>query len=105
MWAKAIEYLLRAADKTRARFDYAQAARFCRDAIEILERHSGGSEDVGRACEALGDLESLLGDIEAANQAYDRAGEASPEPAARSRILNKRHRPGIAVRNGTRIAY
>ena len=104
-WSKAIEYLLRAADKTRARFDYAQAARFCRDAIEILERHSGGSEDVGRACEALGDLESLLGDIEAANQAYDRAGEASPEPAARSRILNKRHRPGIAVRNGTRIAY
>jgi pimeloyl-ACP methyl ester carboxylesterase len=105
VWPKAAEYLLAAADKTRGRFAYAQAARFCRDAIGILERHRGATSDLARAFEALGDLESLLGDLEAANQAFDRALESLGTAAARARVVNKRHRPGSVVRDGARIVY
>src|SRR5262249_32025578 len=72
VWPKAAEYSLLAANKTRERFAYAQAARFCRDAIDVMERHGGTPRDLARAFETLGDLESLLGNVEAANEAFDR---------------------------------
>src|SRR4030095_17239726 len=61
-------------------------------------------EERVRALEALGDLESLQGQLQAANEAYDCALAVAEEPASR-RIVNKRHRPGEVVRDGARIAY
>jgi class 3 adenylate cyclase/pimeloyl-ACP methyl ester carboxylesterase len=104
-WPKAVEYCLAAASKNRERFAYAEGARFCRDAIEIMERHGGAPRDLARAFETLGDLESLLGNAEAANQAFDRAIQALDDPAAVPRVVNKRHRAGIVLRDGARIAY
>jgi class 3 adenylate cyclase/pimeloyl-ACP methyl ester carboxylesterase len=105
VWAKAVDYLLRASDKARAQFAYTDASRYASDAVEILERHGASAADKLRALEAVADLESLLGRVDAANQAYDRAFEVASDDTARQRILNKRHRPGFAVRDGRRIAY
>jgi class 3 adenylate cyclase/pimeloyl-ACP methyl ester carboxylesterase len=105
VWGKAVDYRLKAADQARSRFAYAEAVRYCEEAIDFLERHSGTNDTMVCACEALGDLRSLLGDFDAANQAYDRALDMVDTPATRQRLGNKRHRLGLAVRNGARIAY
>jgi class 3 adenylate cyclase/pimeloyl-ACP methyl ester carboxylesterase len=103
-WSRAVDYLLKAADKARSRHAYPEAARFCAEAIEILDRHGGAPEEKARALEALADLESLQGRLEPANEAYDRATAVADEPSGR-RIANKRHRPGSIVRENARIAY
>jgi class 3 adenylate cyclase/pimeloyl-ACP methyl ester carboxylesterase len=103
-WAKAVDYLLKAADKARSHYAYSEATRFCTEAIEILDRHGRTTEEKVRALEAFADLESLQGRLEPANEAYDRALAVADEPAGR-RIANKRHRPGEVVREGARIAY
>ncbi len=105
LWPKAIEYLLKAADQARGRFAYPQATRYCIQASEILEQQGGTIAEKVQAFEKLGDLQSLQGSVELANQAYERALEVVDEPTTRQRILNKRHRPGIAVRDGIKIAY
>ena len=53
-----------------------------------------------RALELLGDLHSLMGDLEAANQEYDAANRMAIDAEASHRIENKRHRPGRALRDG-----
>jgi pimeloyl-ACP methyl ester carboxylesterase len=105
VWSKAVAYRLKAADQARARFAYAEATRYCEEALGILERHGGTTEAMLQACEVLGDLQSLLGQVDPANQAYDRAIEVADTPATRQRIGKKRHRPGTTVRDGARIAY
>jgi class 3 adenylate cyclase/pimeloyl-ACP methyl ester carboxylesterase len=104
VWAKAVEYLLKAAEKARSQYAYPEATRFCAEAIEILDRHGGAAEETVRALELLADLQSLQGRLEPANEAYERALAVADGPAAR-RIANKRHRPGEIVRDGARIAY
>jgi class 3 adenylate cyclase/pimeloyl-ACP methyl ester carboxylesterase len=105
VWPKAVEYLLKAADQARSRFAYAEAVRYCEEAIDILERHGGAPDAMMCACEALGDLRSLLGQVDPANQAYDRALDVVDTPATRQWLVNKRHRLGMAVRDGANIAY
>jgi class 3 adenylate cyclase/pimeloyl-ACP methyl ester carboxylesterase len=103
-WAKAVDYLLKAADKARSHYAYPEATRFCAEAIEILDRHESATDQKVRALEALADLESLQGRLEPANEAYDRAITMADQPSG-WRILNKRHRRGEVVRDGARITY
>jgi predicted ATPase len=94
-WPKAVDYLLKAADQARARYSYADATRHCTEAIAILEQNGGTADSKRRAFETLGDLQSLRGNVESANQAYDCAFEETEAPATRQRIANKRHRPVV----------
>jgi class 3 adenylate cyclase/pimeloyl-ACP methyl ester carboxylesterase len=104
-WPKAVDYLLKAADQARARFAYPEATRHCTDALTILQ-HSGGEPAITlRAFESLGDLQSLQGHIEEANQAYNRALEVAETIMAHQRVANKLHHPGTVTRNGSTIAY
>lgn len=96
VWPKAAEYLIRAAGKARGRFAYAEATRFCAEATEILERQGGDASDSLEAFEALGDLESLQGNVNAANGAYERAMEVGGDTDRQRRIANKLHRPGTS---------
>ncbi len=105
VWPKAVEYRLKAAGQARSRFAYAEAARYCEEAINILERYSGANDTIVHAYETLGDLRSLLGQVDPANQAYDRALELADTCVSQQRLGNKRHRLGVAVRNGVSIAY
>ncbi|MFQ5946585.1 MAG: alpha/beta fold hydrolase, partial [Anaerolineae bacterium] len=104
-WPKAVDYLLKAAEKARAQYAYPEGARQCVEAIEILERQGGAAEAKLRALEALGDLQSLQGYVEPANRAYDGALEVAADASSRQRIGNKRHRQGSVVRAGAKIVY
>jgi class 3 adenylate cyclase/pimeloyl-ACP methyl ester carboxylesterase len=101
---KAAAYYLRAAERAKERYAYATASDFARSARE-LDEHSDDPVRLAHASEMLGDLSSLTGEMEAANDAYDAALTLTYEPEARQRIQNKRHRPGFAFRDGVRIAF
>jgi class 3 adenylate cyclase/pimeloyl-ACP methyl ester carboxylesterase len=105
VWEKAVDYLLKSAAKARAGFDYPAGSRFCRDAIEILRRTGHAPGALARAHERLGDLESLQGHMEPANQAYEAALALLGEPADRQRLGNKVHRERVVVRHGARIVF
>jgi class 3 adenylate cyclase/pimeloyl-ACP methyl ester carboxylesterase len=105
MWMKAVFYLVRSADKARGQFGFADGARYCEQAIEILDRNGGEEAERLQALERLGDLRSLLGELEPANKAYDRALEVASAPPDRLRVDNKRHRAALTVRDGGTIAY
>jgi len=106
IWGKAADYHLRASGKARSQFSFEVAATHAGDAIAILDGHGGDPATTASALEMLGDLESLRGRIEAANAAYDRVMTAGGgDPALQRRVACKRHRPGVAMRDGARIAY
>ncbi len=105
VWPKAAEYCLRAAAKAKERYTYPAALALARKAAEISERAPGLEAARARAIELQGDLHSLLGELEAANQSYDAALALADGGDGRQRIESKRHRPGIAIRDGAKIAY
>jgi pimeloyl-ACP methyl ester carboxylesterase len=105
-WDKAVDYLLKSAPKARASFDYPEGSRLCTQAIEILGRTGGAAPgELARAHEMLGDLESLQGRLEPANDAYEQARALLDDPAGRHRLGNKIHRPSTAVRGRAKIVY
>lgn len=104
-WDKAVHYLLEASAKARAQFAFADGAKYASEAAAILDRHLHDAPAKVRALEAVGDLESLQGRLEEANAAYGRAVEIAPSGTLRERIESKRHREGMAVREGARIVY
>jgi class 3 adenylate cyclase len=105
VWPKAAAYCLRAADKAKQRYTYPTALEFAQRARGIAEREPGLETACLQALELQGDLHSLIGELDAANQSYDAAGALATDTEARSRIERKRHRTGFALRDGARIAY
>jgi class 3 adenylate cyclase/pimeloyl-ACP methyl ester carboxylesterase len=105
VWAKAADYFLRAAAKAKQRYTYPTALELAQRAQEIAGREPALAEVGPRALELLGDLHSLLGDLEPANQSYDAAGALVTDTKERHRIDRKRHRTGFALRDDARIAY
>ena len=53
----------------------------------------------------LGDLASLVNELDLANESYDQALAKSEDPTERRWIANKRHELRYAVRAGAKIAY
>jgi len=105
VWPKAVDYLLKSTDKARAQFADADASRYAREAVDILDRHEGDRASTLRALEAIGDLESLQGKLEPANEAYERAVEVAADAKTRHRLVSKRHQARSTTRDGARIAY
>jgi len=104
-WGQAADYLLKSALKARVAFDYPEGSRLCAEAIDIVQRSGGASEDMARAYEIQGDLEGLQGRLDPANEAYERALALLDGEAGRRRVSHKTHRPGSIVRDGARIYY
>ncbi len=96
VWPKAAEYFLRAADKAKLRYTYPTALEFAGQAQAITERDPALEAVRSRALELQGDLHSLIGDLETANQSYDTAIALTTDTEQRHRIESKRHRPGVA---------
>ncbi|MDF2781769.1 MAG: family ATPase, partial [Geminicoccaceae bacterium] len=105
VWAKAADYVLRAADKAKQRYTYPLAAGLARKACDLAARDAALAPLRAAALELEGDLHSLIGDLEAANRSYEAASALIAEAALRQRVERKRHRPGVALREGARIAY
>jgi class 3 adenylate cyclase/pimeloyl-ACP methyl ester carboxylesterase len=104
VWPKAVAYFLRAADKAKQRYTYPSALAFAQRARAVAE-HDPVLEAVRpQALELLGDLHSLMGELEPANQSYDAAIGLATDTEERQRIERKRHRTGFARRDA-RIAY
>ena len=104
-WAKAACHLLGAAEQSRERFAYGAALRFCERAIACAGRTAGSGDEEVRGLVLRGDVMSFLGDLDQANQSYERALEATVAADRRRWIANKRHRPGTTSRNGARLVY
>ncbi|MEE8435412.1 MAG: AAA family ATPase, partial [bacterium] len=105
VWDKAADYLLQAAEKAKLHWAYAAASEICRRALTALEKGGATAEQKVRALVLAGDLESLLGNLEEANQNYDQALEATTDSARRRTIENKHHRQYFVTRDGAKIAY
>jgi tetratricopeptide (TPR) repeat protein len=105
VWGKVAAYFLRAADRAKQRYTYPAALELAQRAEEIGGCDLALAEVRPRALELLGDLHSLMGELEAANQSYDAAGALVTDTEERHRIERKRHRTGCALRDGARIAY
>jgi pimeloyl-ACP methyl ester carboxylesterase len=105
VWRKAAGYFLRAAEKAKQRYTYPTALELAQRAQAITERDPALEAVRAQALELQGDLHSLMGDLETANQSYDAASALTADAAGRHSVESKRHRPGVAVRDGARIAY
>ena len=105
VWPKAAGYFLRAAEKAKQRYTYPTALEFAQTSREITERDPTLGTVRLRALELQGDLHSLMGELETANQSYDAAFAVGTDASDRRRLESKRHRSGVALRDGARIAY
>jgi pimeloyl-ACP methyl ester carboxylesterase len=105
MWEVAAVHHRLAAVRAKERFAYASGARSCERALEMAEHAGGLGEERLRSSLLLGDLRSLMGDLEGANQAYDGALKLASDAATNHAIASRRHRSGATERNGARIVY
>jgi pimeloyl-ACP methyl ester carboxylesterase len=105
VWTKAARYALDAAEKAKSRFAYRVAMRFAERACSSAARDPSLEQELIWANVLLGDLASLIDDLDLANRSYDQASAKSQDPIERRWIANKRHEPRSGIRNGTRIAY
>jgi class 3 adenylate cyclase/pimeloyl-ACP methyl ester carboxylesterase len=105
VWEKAVGYLLRAAEKAKANYAYRSAITLCRRALEAAGKRKNLVEEQIRGFVLTGDLASLLGELDQANQNYDQAIGLSTDSVLRRSIQNKRHLPHTIVRNGAKIVF
>ncbi len=104
-WAKAAKYLLSAAERAKERYTYAEATGLAERALAAAEADDALGDERGRALVLRGDIASLMGNLEAANESYERALAVEAEPQRRQWIANKRHRPHTVTRDGATIAF
>jgi DNA-binding SARP family transcriptional activator/alpha-beta hydrolase superfamily lysophospholipase len=101
---RAARYHLLVAERARRCYAYATAEVSCRQAAEAAAKSAEAGGERVQALELLGDVSSLRGDLDRANESYEAALEAAVE-ADRRRIGNKLHRPRTTTRNGATLAY
>jgi pimeloyl-ACP methyl ester carboxylesterase len=112
--ASAAELWLEAGLRAKARYANAEAAQRLRNCQRELPRvtaadpqaPTGATREMGLVClTALGDLAGLAGELDAANGFYRDALGFAADAAAATRLRNKMHRPAVAFRDGTELAY
>jgi DNA-binding SARP family transcriptional activator/pimeloyl-ACP methyl ester carboxylesterase len=104
-WTRAVHYRLQAAERAKQRFAYATAEASCRQAAEAAAKGSDTGVDRARALELLGDVVSLRGNLDRANESYDAALKVETNEPGRCRIANKLHRPRLTRRAGATLAF
>jgi pimeloyl-ACP methyl ester carboxylesterase len=102
---KAMAHYLTAAEQAKERYNYSGGVDFCRKALAQADKDESLGEARVAGLVLLGDLLSLTGDVEGANESYDLALEASPDPREGRPIAHRRHEPHSLVRDGGRIFF
>jgi len=105
VWEKAAGYLLRAAEKAKANYAYRSAFTLCQRALKSAGKRKNLVEEKIRGFVLAGDLASLIGELDQANQNYDKAIELSTDSVIRRSIQNKQHFPHSIVRDGAKIVF
>jgi pimeloyl-ACP methyl ester carboxylesterase len=103
--ARAARYHLLVAERARRCYAYATAEVSCRQAAEAAGRSADAGAERVQALELLGDVASLRGGLDRANESYEAARAVATGEADRRRIGNKLHRPRTTTRNGATLAY
>jgi class 3 adenylate cyclase/pimeloyl-ACP methyl ester carboxylesterase len=105
VWEEAARCLLLAAEEAKEQYTYPRASGLARRALAAAEKAGGLMPERARAHVLLGDLASLMGDLDGANLAYDDASALEPDQEQRRGITNRRHRPHLVERDGAKIAF
>jgi pimeloyl-ACP methyl ester carboxylesterase len=104
-WARAAHYHLSVAERAKRCYAYATAEVSCRQAAEAAAKSPDAGAQRARALELLGDVTSLLGELDRANEGYEASLEIATGEPDRRRIGNKLHRPRVTTRDGATLAY
>ncbi len=105
VWPRAARHYLDAALRAKDRYAYRSAVRLCERALEAAEKAEPVPDERIQSLVLLGDLWSLLGELDEANRRYERALDIAGAPEARRPIANRLHRRGGVVRDGAKIAF
>ncbi len=104
-WARAAHYHLLVAERAKRCYAYATAAVSCGQAAEAAAQSPEAGGLRVQALELLGDVWSLRGDLDRANESYEAALGSEPAEPSRNRIRNKLHRPRTTTQNGATLVY
>jgi len=103
-WSKAYRYHVSVAERAKDHYAYRTAERAARRAAEMAARSPEGDAERAGALALVGDVISLTGDLDRANDSYAAALDAAVAEGDRRRIANKLHRPRLTSRGG-RLAF
>ena len=79
VWAQAARYALDAAEKAKSRYAYPVGMQYARRALSAAAKDAGLGQEWIWASVLLGDLASLVNDLDLANESYDQALAKSPK--------------------------
>jgi class 3 adenylate cyclase/pimeloyl-ACP methyl ester carboxylesterase len=106
VWDEAIISYLLAAKKAKGKYAYDAAVDYAQKVVLLAGNSPEDfNEQRADALALMGDVESLLDDLDAANTHYEQALQYAQETAHQNQIANKIHRQHFIHRDGARIAY
>lgn len=105
LWSSAIEHYLLSAAKGKSNYTYATASAYARKALRLSEERSDAQASRIEALTQLGDLASLMGELDPANAYYEQALTLVETGERHRRIANRVHRRRFAQREGAKIAF
>jgi DNA-binding SARP family transcriptional activator/pimeloyl-ACP methyl ester carboxylesterase len=105
VWTRAAHYHLSVAERAKRCYAYATSEVSGRQAAEVATKSPDGGAARARALELLGDVASLRGDLDRANESYEASLKIATGEPDRRRIDNKLHRPQVTRRNGATLAF
>ena len=104
-WPKAARYFLAATQTAKAHYAYRSALGLCVRALSCAEQDGELETERGDILVLLGDLRSLLGEMEPANGRYAEALALTDDPDRIRFIENKVHHQGVVQRDGAKLVY
>ncbi|MCH8887750.1 MAG: alpha/beta fold hydrolase [SAR324 cluster bacterium] len=105
VWPKAAAYSLAAAEQAKSHYSYRAAQQLGWQTLTAVKKVEKLEGEQIRALVLLGDLDSLLGELEPANSHYEQAMALSRDAAESVGIANRIHHPRFVVRDGGKIVY
>jgi DNA-binding SARP family transcriptional activator/pimeloyl-ACP methyl ester carboxylesterase len=104
-WRRAAACYGQAAARAKERYALHSADAYCRQALDCAARSGDAVAESAAAFMLLGDIASLRDEQQRANDWYAQALALPLSAEARGRLEDKRHRLGVARRNGARLTY
>jgi len=106
VWDQAIEAYLLAAEKSKEKYAYEIASDYAQNVLTLAGNAPDDyAKEEADALALLGDVASLMDDLDAANGHYEQALLLAHDPAQQQHISNRMHQRHFVYRDGAKIAY